>query len=70
MQCEGVSQPTLSRPRGRRFGPERILLRTPFENLFITLALDALFITLLADWLGFVALQSFFLAGPAPYADR
>lgn len=45
-------------------------MRAPFEDLFITLALDALLITLLADWLGFVAFQSFFLAGPAPYADR
>lgn len=62
-------KPTLSRLWGCRFGPERILLRAPFKNLFIPLALNTLFVTLLADWLGFVALQSFVLAGPASYAD-
>ena len=62
-------QPTLSQPRGCRFSPERILLRAPFEDLFIPLALDTLLITLLADWLGFVTLQSLFLAGPASYVS-
>lgn len=62
-------QPTLSRPRGCRLGFEGILLRAPFENLFIPLAVDALLIALLADGLGFVALQSLFLAGPASYRN-
>ena len=44
-------------------------MRAPFENLFIPLALHALLITLLADWLGFVAFQPFFLTGSASYAE-
>lgn len=44
--ANGFVANTLSGPWGCRLGPERILLRAPFENLFIPLALDTLLITL------------------------
>ena len=67
--CLWAVTPTLSWPCGACFDSKGILLRAPFQDLLVALALDALLLTLCTRRLGLVAFQSLLFAVLATYAQ-